>query len=502
VAKQTVNISGSVPGRHLGGCAMRGRNSVRVATAICAVLIAAACGQKPGVVSDQTLISADGVEGVLDAEGNLVDPETGEVLATAEELADTEGGSSTSNTTSGDQDTNGSDTAPGEDPEAPEEERPPGGTATGVTATTIKIGAHAPITGAAPVPSDSANKGARLYWEWLKRRGIKIHGRDVEIVLKNDNYNPSQAVAVCRDMVENEEVFLLSGSAGTDQIQACARYAASVGVPYLSAGVTELGLDSLDTYFAVSMTYPDQQPLLADMLKSKLGADGEKNGIVWFNTATFQDGHEAFVQAMEDEGLTLDYDRAISKTAGTSEAQAVITDLRLQGIENVNLLLSPVFFLQMLSAAGSQNYHPQWVAAGVQMTFDAVATAGCRSQALDGAKMFAPFPAWVDSDKYDPNFRKAVREIFPEEQDGDDFMWYGWSASKGLHEMLEQVGPNLTRERFMYELERSKNLFNGIGPHISFSPTDHFGASEVHVSEAKCSQDNRWHTIQSWVKDF
>ncbi len=485
-------------------------HGLRLAVAICAVLVAAACGQKPGLVSDQgvTLAGAALPEGTtLDAEGNLIDETTGEVLATAEELA--EGTTTTSDfgdtTTTTDTSNDNTDTTdPGTDD--PDDDGPPvaGGDSTGVTDDTIMLGAHAPITGAAPVPSDSANKGAKIYWEWLKHKGIKIHGRDVNIVLRNDNYNPSQAVAVCRQMVEDDKVFMLSGAAGTDQIQACARYANGVGVPYLSSGVTELALTGLPTYFAVSMTYPDQQPLLADMIESRLGGADEKNGMVWFNTATFQDGHEAFATAMEDRGMPLDFDRAISKTAGASEAQAVVTDLRLQGIENVNLLLAPVFFLQMLSAAGSQNYHPQWVAAGVQMTFNAVATAGCQSQALEGAKMFAPFPAWVDSDKYDPEFRKAVRELYPDPDapDGDDFMWLGWSGAKALHAMLEQVGPNLTRERFIYALERSKNLFNGIGPHLSFTPDDHFGADETHVHEAKCSVDRRWHTIDDWVKEF
>ncbi|MFP5298997.1 MAG: ABC transporter substrate-binding protein [Actinomycetota bacterium] len=483
-------------------------NAVRLAAGLCAVLIAAACGQKPGVADKMALTGGLTGSGnaVLDEEGNLIDAETGEVLATAEELEEsggvldsttsTDSSGSTSNTNSGSSDPSD----PGDD--TPSGPAPSGGDTTGVTDDTILLGAHAPITGAAPVPSDSANKGAKIYWEWLRRNNVKIHGRNVEIVLRNDNYNPSQAVAVCRQMAEEEKVFLLSGAAGTDQIQACARYAATQGIPYLSAGVTELALTNLPTYFAVSMTYPDQQPLLVDMLKTRLGASDEKNGIVWFNTATFKDGHDAFIAAMEDAGLSVDYDRAVSKTSGASEAQAVVTDLRLQGIENVNLLMSPVFFLQMLSAAGSQNYHPQWVAAGIQMTFDAVATAGCRSRALDGAKMFASFPAWVDSNKFDPNFRKAVREIYPEEGEGDDFMWLGWMSAKALHEMLEQVGPNLTRERFMYELERSRNLFNGIGPHLYFTPEDHFGADEVHVSEAKCTVDNRWHTIETWVRDF
>ena len=475
-------------------------SAMRIASTLCAILVAAACGQKPYVAEQQALTGAlTGVQaGVLDAEGNLVDPDTGEVLATADELATGDITTAAPGTTEGDStsDENGPQAADGTD-----QPPPSGGDTTGVTDTVIKIGAHAPITGAAPVPSDSANKGAAVYWRWLERNNVTIHGRRVEVVLRNDNYNPSQAVGVCRQMVEEDEVFLLQGAAGADQIQACARYAASVGVPYLSAGVTEAGLTDLPNYFAVSMTYPDQQPLIADLLKSDLDAADEKNAIVWFNTTSFQDGHDAFIEAMDDAGLSVDYDRAVPKTAGASEAQAIATELNQRGIDNVNLLLAPVFWLQMLNASGAQAYQPQWLGAGVQFTFDAVATAGCRSGSLDGAKMFSPFPAWVDSNRYDPEFREAVRAIYPEEGDGDDFMWLGWSSAKALHEILLKAGKDLTREKFIYIMERG-NFFNGIGPHLQFSPDDHFGADEVHLSEAKCSQDNRWHTIQDWVSDF
>ncbi len=67
--------------------------------------------------------------------------------------------------------------------------------------------------------------------------------------------------------------------------------------------------------------------------------------------------------------------------------------------------------------------------------------------------------------------------------------------------MFERVGPNLTREAFIHTVERAKNIKNGLGPVLNYSPDNHFGAKQVHVSEASCS-DGRWHTKQSFVSDF
>ncbi|MDQ3646037.1 MAG: ABC transporter substrate-binding protein, partial [Actinomycetota bacterium] len=406
-------------------------------------------------------------------------------------------------------DTTGGDDDPSGDPTLPPSSggEPKGGTADGVTADKITIGIHAPLTGAAPVPSDSVDKGKDLYFRWLaEEKGIKIEGRTVEVILKNDQYNPSTAVSVCKEMVEKDKVFMLSGAAGTDQIAACARYAEGAGVPYVSAGVTEQGISAYRSYFATSMTYPDQGPLLADYMLNKLGAKDEKNGMLFFDSASFNDAHDVFKSSFEDKGGSVAYDRRVGKGAGTTDANTRVQEMKLAGIENVFVLTSPVYFLQVLKAANAQGYHPQWVGVGISMTFDTVMTAACPDgPALDGAKFFSPFPAWIDSNKYDPEFQQAVRKFYPQKCNtsgcGDDFMWLSWSAAKSFTQMLELPGRDLTRERFIYFSERARGLQNKIGPTLNFSPTDHFGADQVHVNEARCS-DRRWHTIQSFASDF
>ena len=472
------------------------------------VIAAAACGQKPGVVNQVAggvlppgaTINEQGQ--IVDAQGNVIGDAAGLTgggggLGAGSAIGGTTGGGTTGGGTTSGGTTSGGTTGGGTTGGG---STSGGATSTGVTGDLIKIGSHAPLTGAAPVPSASAEKGSKLLWEWMKRNKEDIHGRDVEAILKNDNYNPSQAVAVCKEMVEKDKVFLLSGLAGTDQIQACARYAGSVGVPYLSAGVTETGLTGLYNYFTTSMTYNDQGPLLADMLVEDLGGKSEKNGVLMFDTPNFQDAHDGFVQGMNQKGADVVYDRKVSKGSGQTEAQTVVQEMSAQGIQNVYVLTSPVWFLQVLKAADTQNYKPQWLGVGISMTFDTVANVGCRGNgAIDRAKFFAPFPAWVDRNKFDTEYDKAMQDVYG--GTGDDFVWLGWGASKQLRGLLEAAGQNLTREGFIASTEKVRNLKTGVMPTLNFSGNDHLGANEVHVNEARCS-DNRWHTIKSFVSDF
>src|SRR5437870_3408705 len=78
-----------------------------------------------------------------------------------------------------------------------------------------------------------------------------ISGRNVRVVFRDDQYNPSRAVAVCREMVEEEHAFLLVG-VGTDQVVSCARYASQAGVPYFSMGGGEAAVAGIRNYFGIS----------------------------------------------------------------------------------------------------------------------------------------------------------------------------------------------------------------------------------------------------------
>lgn len=480
------------------------------------VMLAAACGQRPGVsalpVPPQPVTlalppgaSVDPQTGeIIDSEGNVIG-DAGNLGAAITDPTEAVGGEGPAMNQTARSDP--SSTSATDDPAAQgSTDAPESGDATGVSDDRIVIGAHAPLTGAAPIPSDSAQKGNDLYWKWLAENRELIHGRTVDAILSNDNYNPSQAVAVCKEMVERDRVFMLYGFAGTDQIQACARYAGSVGVPYVSPGVTEAGLLGLPNYFTVTLTYAEQGPLLADLLVSELGAKGESNGMLRFETPNFQDAHDSFVAAMKERGAQVDYDRAVSKGAGSSEAQVVVQEMKSRGVENVYVNTSPVWFLQVLQAARSQGYEPQWVGVGITKTIDTIASVGCRNGTLNGAKFFSPFPAWVDINRFDADFKAAIRAIYPEEGEGDDIMVIPWGLAKVLEPLLEAPGRTLTRERFVYFAERARNIKTGVYPPVSFAPDDHRGGTQVHLNEAQCSGykagDNRWHTIQSFVSDF
>ncbi len=378
--------------------------------------------------------------------------------------------------------------------------------APGVTRRRIKIGVHTSLTGAVPLPADSAQQGATLFWEWLKDRNRPINGRHVDVVIKNDNYNPSQAVAVCKEMVEQDGVFLLSGlisgSNGGNQSMSCARYAASVGVPYVTIGSYKLGVRTLRNYFAVTQPMEEQAPRLADHLVSDLGARREVNGILRFDTPMYARTHDRFLTAMTKRNAEVAYDRAVAHGAGLTEANLVVQEMKVAGVENATMLVSPIFFLQVLQAAKRQGYAPLWNGVGLTMTIsDEIVRIGCRNGTIGGARFLSFLPAFAERDRFDPVYDRAMRKIHSNEGGGDAVVWLGWATSKALKDMLELPGRRLTRSRFIRLAQSGKTMRTGILPAVRFTRKDHFAGNSTHVLRASCT-DQRWHAIRSFVKDF
>src|SRR6266542_1160106 len=357
-----------------------------------------------------------------------------------------------------------------------------GGVSPGVTDTEIRIGIHAPVTGAAPFPATSFNDGKAVYFNYINDKG-GINGRKVKVFFQDDGYNPSQAVAVCKKMVEQDKVFLLVGGGGTDQIVACSQYAASVGVPYLAEGVTEQGLDKLQSYFAVSMTYKAQVKLLAQYMKNVLKVT--KVGMIRGNTANFDDAHAGFLVAAQQAGLQVVKDIVIDKNASSSaalQAGGSICSDRTNSPQAMYPLIAPSIWVQIVAGANAQACTPTWSGVGITEGLNVVATAVCGAAANTKAHFFSPTMGIADADKFDADFQRAYRK--QNGKDGDDIGLILWGASKIIGNMLGNAGKALNRQSFVSS-NLGKLVHTGVYPDVNYTNT-RFGGTAVHVLNLNC----------------
>jgi ABC-type branched-subunit amino acid transport system substrate-binding protein len=352
----------------------------------------------------------------------------------------------------------------------------------GVSDTEIVIGIHAPVTGASPIPQTSFDIGKDIYWKWLAANAPdRLFGRTVRVVFRDDEFNPNQAVSVCREMVEQEGAFMLIGGGGADQITACARYADENGIPYLSAGVNRAGLEDLTTYFATTLAYAEQAPLLV----AEAQAQGLTTmGLVVTDTPSFEDAHDSILEAAEAGGIEIVADLRISKTAAEAEQLATVQELKNAGAEGIFLLSSPVVFIGLSNTGFNQGYTPLWLGPGITSGLNAVTNFGCPG--VETGRFFSPTPGLDVIDALDPDFRPAY-DVHGEGNAADDIGLQLWSLNKAVAMMLEATGPELGRAAFMNTLESSPGFDNGIYAPIVFTPEDHLGGTGAHLLDADCN---------------
>ena len=437
-----------------------------------AVLLAAGCGQKSGVAGTETLPATVPPPATAPA------TEPGSATTVAGSVAP---GSTAVSTTPGSGTAVGTTQAPPTSA-APAGPFEPGADDTaGVTDEEIVIGIHAPVTGASPIPQTSFDIGKDIYWKFLAESAPDpLFGRTVRVVFRDDEFNPQNAVQVCREMVEEEGAFLLVGGGGADQITACAQYASEAGIPYLSAGVNETGLSDLESYFATTLTYSEQAPLIIAQLQER---GITETALVVSDTPSFDDAFEALKAAAGDAGITIAFETRINKNAAEPEQLSVVQELKNAGVEAVILLSSPVVFIGLANQGLNQSFTPTWIGPGITSGLNAVTNFGC--PAVDTGVFFSPTPGLDVIDQLDPDFNPAYAQ-FGGGEPADDIGMQLWSLNKAIALMLEATGPELGRAAFMNTLVTTPEFDNGIYAPVAYTVDDHFGGTGAHLLDADC----------------
>ncbi|MQA63170.1 MAG: ABC transporter substrate-binding protein [Actinophytocola sp.] len=472
---------------------MRKQTRTRLAAVTFAVLILASCGQKPGVEQLSSGVSGFGVPGQSGA-GGAVD-ENGQPIEGATEdgaAADGAVGSnpgSTGSAGSGPGSTGSGTGATGAQKQGGKSEQPK---ASGDNVgDVITIGLHAPVTGASPFPQNGFKRGAGVFADYINAKG-GINGRKVRIIFADDEFRPTKAKEVCSNMVEQKKVFLLVGGGGSDQIDQCARYAASKGVPYLSAGVHETRpnqapLNSLSTFYALSLSYEQQIPMLSRIVTSQFK---DKNVAVAVARNDSLNGfHAKSLAAMEKAGAEVVWGKGnerLPKEADASVSAIATTICNRMGPTGGVVLwnAAPVVLIQAAkSMPCTNNGLVKFIGPGNTNGLNVVAQNACND--IDGAQFFSTAPQLDKIGQVDPNFIPAYKK----KNNGaapDDIGILLWGVEKLVGEMLKATGKDLSRKSFMAAANSGKTFQSGVFPPVSYGANKRLGGTAMHLLEADC----------------
>jgi ABC-type branched-subunit amino acid transport system substrate-binding protein len=462
------------------------------------LLVAAACGQKDGVagsvVAGPSDLAGGGTEftdgtGTIDGGTTPTDtgtgatdgttgsggPKTGGGKPTTGTGGGTGGGTTGTGGGTGGGTTGGGAGGGAAAPSGPEDR-------TGITSSTIKIGIHAPETGAAAV--STFRQAVGVYSEYAG--AIKgLGGRRIQVVARDDHFDPATARSVCKELVEKEKVFLLIGGAGVDQIKSCAEYAASVGVPYFSPGVTEGPFRSLQNYFALSETYNQQNVQIAQYIKSTVKKTDI--GMVLTDSPLLDETEASFKAEAKRNGLNVVYSGRLAKDAGKTQTDTQISNLKQKGAEVVYALISPTVFTYLVSSAKQQAFAPVWVGPGLSIGVNLVAAATCSPPPFPDIRPMSPMVQIDVIDQYDAAYKPAYRKKNGS-RNPDDIGILLWGLEKTVRLMMEAAGPNLSRQALVKTLTSGKTFASNVYAPVKYGAVPHFGANAVTLLSLNCNR--------------
>lgn len=101
----------------------------------------------------------------------------------------------------------------------------------GVTADTITIGAHGPITGPAAYIGLAGRDGMMLAAKEINAAG-GINGRKINVVFEDDGHSPTRAVAAVKKLVEQDKVFAIMSVGGSNATVGAVDYVKEKNIPF------------------------------------------------------------------------------------------------------------------------------------------------------------------------------------------------------------------------------------------------------------------------------
>ena len=167
----------------------------------------------------------------------------------------------------------------------------------GVTDTTIKLGSYGPLSGPAAAWGVVLH-GMNAYFKHINEKG-GVHGRKIEFIYRDDQYNPSKTPAIVRELVEKENVFALVGGIGTANGRSVADYLQEKGVIHFtpSSGDKSWSVPGYRNVYTAFPRYVTEAQILGSYAVKDLKA--KKVGVLYQDDDFGKQGLEGVKKGLE-----------------------------------------------------------------------------------------------------------------------------------------------------------------------------------------------------------
>ncbi|MDQ6675277.1 MAG: ABC transporter substrate-binding protein, partial [Chloroflexota bacterium] len=362
----------------------------------------------------------------------------------------------------------------------------------GVTKDTILIGGTDPLSGPAAAYGTIA-KSSDAYFHFVNDNG-GVNGRQISYKYLDDAYNPAQTVPLTKQLVEQDQVFLMFAGLGTQAQTSVRDYLNAKKVPqvFVATGATTFSAE-FDKYpytFGWQPVYQGEALIYAQyILKNTPSA---KIGVIYQNDDYGQDYLDGLTKGLGNKAAEMIVDKE-SNDVGAPDLNSQILKLKNSGADTLFVFETPSPAIKALVGAFQAGWHPtiylNSVAAPVPYVQAAQKAAG-DAAAVDEILTVAYLKDSADpAQANDPGmqlYRQIMTKYYPDGKIEDGFNVFGMADAWSLVDVLKKVGPNLTRQAVIDQLNtlsETENPFMYSGIPIKNTTSDHYTITQEYLAK-------------------
>lgn len=352
----------------------------------------------------------------------------------------------------------------------------------GVTDDTILLGTFTALSGpVAPIGVPNSH-GYLAYYNYINEQG-GIYGRKIKVLVEDDAFQPSRAVAAVKKLVEQDRVFAIVSPLGTPTNAAVLDYLVKMNVPVVSphSGSSQWSIPLKKNYFALQPNYTVEGTVLAQYAVNDL--KGKRFAIVYVNDDYGQEESAAFTKYLAKHNIKPVL--SLAHEFGETDFSSYVIKLQQAKPDVVLLASYATQTASILKQAEMFGFRPSFL--GTYVVSDPVMFKLAGASAMEGFQVtgYAADPG--GDTKAAKEYRDILHKYYPNEAPGG-YSEIGYVAAQLVVEALKRAGPDLTREKFIAALESIKNWTTGLTPPVSYSATDHRGIKTFAIAKAKGGQ--------------
>jgi branched-chain amino acid transport system substrate-binding protein len=351
----------------------------------------------------------------------------------------------------------------------------------GVSSTSIVIGGTSPLTGPAAAYASVA-RGAKAYFEYVNAAG-GVAKRKIDYRIVDDAYNPAQTVQAVRRLVEQDKVFAVFNTLGTEANLAVREYLNQTHVPqlFVASGATTWGRDAgkypwtigfQPSYAAEGFVYG--QYVARNMKKARIA-------VLFQNDDYGKDLLGSLKRGLGRSGSKVV--AAQPYEVSSPDVGSQIAKLKASGANVLAIFATPTFAIQAYVFANRLGWKPHVIVNGVSGTSNimALASEGGKNKVVEGS-----ITSSILKDPTDPRWKKDAgmklyRTILGKYAKGanpnDTYHVYGMAVGYETASLLKRLGANPTRAGLLKaarSLNDPKNPFLLPGVAVKTGKGDNF----------------------------